>query len=321
VAVLTQVDVENFQSLRKLSLKLGRFTVVTGPTGSGKSAFLRAVRLLAFNARGTGYISRGAKSCKVASGDRGQGWAVGIERGIARGKDAYRVSRLVNHPTQPDGYLDEPEVDTYTKLGGEVPPDVARLLGLSELNFAAQFDRPFLLDSSGGEIARVLGKLTNVTLLFDAAREAERRRREIMGDLRRAEANLADLTEAAQRFAGMRERRQAVSEAEEAMQRAHQLTVRAGRLRVLADRLEAAQAALERAVPPEVPSAERLDELAGKLARLRELSQAYYSGRAEAENARDFADQARKAEELAHDRLHEVLTEAGQCPTCGQAVA
>ena len=65
----------------------------------------------------------------------------------------------------------------------------------------------------------MLGRLTNVTLLFDAAREANRRRLEVMGDLKRAEASLAALTEAAQRFRGMRERHAAVSEAEEALVR------------------------------------------------------------------------------------------------------
>ena len=99
----------------------------------------------------------------------------------------------------------------------------------------------------------MLGKLTNVTLLFDAAREANRRRLEVMGDLKRAEANLSALTEAAQKFRGMKDRQAAVSEAEEALERAHQLTVRVGRLQVLTGKLEAAQAALEAAVPPEVP--------------------------------------------------------------------
>jgi DNA repair exonuclease SbcCD ATPase subunit len=221
---------------------------------------------------------------------------------------------------QPDGYLDEPEVDTYTKLGGEVPPDVAHLLQLTELNFAAQFDRPFLLDSSGGEIARVLGRLTNVTLLFDAAREASRRRLEVMGDLKRAEANLAGLTEAAQRFRGMHERRAAVSEAEEALERAHQLTVRGDRLRVLTRRLEAAQEALERAVPPEVPDVSRLGELAGNLVRLRELYRSFDEAMMDADGAQFAAEQAHLTMQAAHDRLHEVLTAAGKCPTCGQEI-
>jgi DNA repair exonuclease SbcCD ATPase subunit len=312
--VLTDVQVHNFQSLKRLELKLGKFTVVTGATGSGKSAVLRAMRLLAFNARGNGYITRGAKSCKVASGDQEQGWAAGIERGTARGKDAYRLA----HGSQSG---DEPHVETWTKLGGEVPEPIQGALQLTELNFAAQFDRPFLLDASGGEIARVLGKLTNVTLLFDAAREANRRRLEVMGDLKRAEANLAGLTEAAQRFRGMHERRAAVSEAESALERWHDLTVRTGRLRVLTDRLEAAQAALKQVALPEVPDAGKLDELAGKLVRLRDLTRTHYSSRAEAENARDLAKEAAQDEERAHYRLHEVLVAAGQCPTCGQRVA
>lgn len=316
--MLTSVEIESFQSLRRLSLKLGKFTVVTGATGSGKSAVLRAIRLLAFNARGVSYITRGEPSCKVlvrAASERLDGCA--IERNQARGKDAYRLAQ--NVPVPKGGY--GVTGGKFTKLGGEVPPQVTELLELSELNFAAQFDRPFLLDSSGGEVARVLGRLTNVTLLFDAAREANRRRLEVMGDLKRAEANLASLTAAAQKFRGMKDRQAAVSEAEEALTRWHQLTLRLHSLRVLTGRLETAQAALKAAAPPEVPDGARLEELAGRLARARELGVAYRNGQVDAENARDAAKDAAKAEKLAHARLHEVLAEAGQCPTCGQEVA
>lgn len=311
--MLTSLEVENFQSIRKLSVKLGKFTVVTGATGSGKSAVLRAMRLLAFNARGTGYITRGQKTCKVAAGDQEQGWAVGIERGIARGKDAYRLA----HGSQSG---DEPHVETFTKLGGEVPEQVQAALQLSELNFAAQFDRPFLLDSSGGEIARVLGRLTNVTLLFDAAREASRRRLEIMGDLKRAEANLVRLTEAAQRFRGMRERHAAVSDAESALENVRGRTAHLDRLRVLAARLEAAEAALERSVPPQVPSAERLDELTSRLGRLRQLLSTLDTAVLAEAGARFAMGEAAKTEQAGHQRLHEVLVAAGQCPMCGSEI-
>lgn len=311
--MLTHVEVENFQSLRKLSLKLGKFTVVTGATGSGKSALRRALELLAFNARGTSYISTGAKVCKVGTGDQGQGWFTAITRSVSRGKDSYRLA------LQPASG-DEPHVDTFTKLSGGVPAEVQHLLQLSELNFAGQFDRPYLLDSSGSEIARVLGKLTNVTLLFDAAREASRRRLEVMGDLKRAEVNLAHLTEQAQRFRGMRERRAAVSEAEEALERVHGIGTRIGRLRALTDRLERAELALRHALPPEVPSAEKLDELATRRARLIELLISERESGNMMKAAEGAAAVAAAKEEAAHGRLHEVLAEAGQCPTCGQLV-
>ena len=71
--MLTSVEIENFQSLKRLTVKLGRFTVVTGATGSGKSSVFRAMELLAFNARGTSYITRGEKTCQVATGKLEQG--------------------------------------------------------------------------------------------------------------------------------------------------------------------------------------------------------------------------------------------------------
>lgn len=316
--MLTDVQIENFQSLKDLKLRLGKFTVVTGATGSGKSAVIRAVRLLAFNARGTGYITRGAKACSVQVSAADEKLThCAIDRHLTRGKDAYLIRQSVPLPVR-DG-LGETGA-RFTKLGGEVPEQVTALLQLSELNFAAQFDRPFLLDSSGGEIARVLGTLTNVTLLFDAAREANRRRLEIMGDLKHAEANLARLTEAAQRFRGMRERHAAVSEAEAALEAAQDRVARLDRLRALTARLEGAEEALERATPLQVPSAERLDDLAARLGRIRQLLRTLDEA-VLAEGGAQFAiGEAAKTEQDGYQRLHEALVAAGQCPVCGSAI-
>jgi len=50
--VLRTLAVENYRSLRRLVLALGRLTVVTGANGTGKSSLYRALRLLADSARG-----------------------------------------------------------------------------------------------------------------------------------------------------------------------------------------------------------------------------------------------------------------------------
>ncbi len=64
---------------------------MTGPTGSGKSAVIRALRLLAFNARGTDYIRQGQSSCRVLVVAEYEAVAAAIVRGAGRGHDYYAL--------------------------------------------------------------------------------------------------------------------------------------------------------------------------------------------------------------------------------------
>jgi predicted ATPase len=50
--VLTTLAVDNYRSIRRITLPLGRLNVVTGANGSGKSNLYRALRLLSDTARG-----------------------------------------------------------------------------------------------------------------------------------------------------------------------------------------------------------------------------------------------------------------------------
>jgi DNA repair protein SbcC/Rad50 len=314
--VITDVEVADYQSVKRASIRLGRFTVVTGPTGSGKSAVIRAIRLAAFNARGTSYIRNGAKVCKAGVGSREENCFAAIHRG-ARGSDKYVLGAL--------GEDGRPVLaEEYTKLGGQVPPEVTGFLRLSELNFAGQFDRPYLLDATGGQVARVLGELTNVTIVFDAAREATRRKQESARALRRAEQELEDLKEQALRFRGLRERRDAALEARErldGMDRTRDLIRRARSLAEAARAAGADLAAAERRLASlEVPSAAVVQGMAESLAVLRHLAEASRLERAEELRREALARVLQRDEELAHQELHAILVSAGTCPTCGQQV-
>jgi DNA repair exonuclease SbcCD ATPase subunit len=326
--VLSHIEVSNFQSLRKLRIPLGKVTVVTGATGSGKSALFRAALLLARNAKGTSYITAGENSCTVATGGDlgatwGRGWAVGITRSNSpRGKNEYQVQQEVPTP-QPGGY--GWTGGTFTKLGGQVPPQAAELLGLDKLNFARQFDPPYLLSAPGTEIARRLGDLTNVSLVFGAAAEANRRRKQLDRDLDGARTRRDALLAEAQQFVGLGARRKAAAAAEEALGRVQAMAAQAERLEALADRLELLEtraghnrAEAARQAPP---SLARLDALAARIARLRELGTQLQGAE------RDQAEQAARADGAVQDgnaaeaAVHAALAAAGQCFTCGQKVA
>ena len=321
--MLNRIEVRNFQSLRSADIPLGMFTVITGPTGSGKSALFRAMMTLARNTRGTAnIISHGQTSCSVTTGD-GR-WIARLTRSSARGgKNEYRVARLVPTP-KPGG--EGWTACTYTKLNGQVPPQVEDLLKLSELNFARQIPQvPYLLSLPGAEIARRLGDLTNVSLVLGAAAEAGRLRKQAQRELDAARARREALMAEAQEFAGIKERRAACTAAEEALAAAQATAASAERLRALTGRLEAAElaaaAARAEAACQAPPSLEHLEKLAAAVSRLRELAGDLEAGESEAVELSGQARQAQEDEVAALAALHKALADAGQCPTCGQPFA
>ena len=324
--MITDIQVQDYQALHEVRLQLGLFTVITGPTGSGKSAVIRAVKLVVFNARGTSYIRHGVKACAAMVGFRGESLAVAIHRG-GRGADKYRIAR----PGQPTAGTEaivsaaDPDVVEFTKLEGKVPAAVSSVLRLGELNFAGQFDRPYLLDATGGQVARVLGELTNVTLVFDAAREATRRKQETARELKRAEQELVSLREQAQRFRSLKARRQALEEARKRADGADYIADNLERLRKLAAQHSSLTQALElasrRLGAMDVPSLTALEAMQQRLQRLASLRESWQADFHNCQKLQQWEAQAAQEEEAAHQELHAMLLAAGACPTCGQAVS
>lgn len=316
--MITDVEVEDFQAIRKASIKLGKLTVVTGPTGSGKSGLLRAIELVAFNARGTRFIRHGTDLCQAALGFRDENIVVVITRG-GRGKDSYQ---LVWHEGSSH---DNRNGVQFTKLAGSVPPEVSEILQLSEINFAGQWDKPYLLTEAGGQVARVLGELTNVTLVLDAARSANRAKLEAGAELKRAEARLADLTEQAKGFRGLKARIAAAQDAQEHLIGVDFIQENLLRLQQLVAahnnhlmvRL-AAEHRLERATPP---TADRLTELEERWQRLVSLSFEHAGSKVALDAANEAARNCHWDHVKAEEELHQALVNAGTCPTCGQAVS
>jgi exonuclease SbcC len=307
--VIVSLAIEDYQAIETATFKLGKFTVVTGPTGSGKSAVIRALKLAVFNQRGASYIRHGQRSCQVTLVDDA---GLGLVLARGKGQDALVL----------DVYGEQRK---YTKLGGAMPEEVAELLALDpDLNFAGQFDRPYLLDSSGAVIARILGRLTNVDLVYEAARKGYARKLGIASELTRARVTVQKLAGQVQQYAQLPAQRAACARAEAALARAQAVQQRADRLdALLAAALEchmAADAARTTVQGVQPPALDTLDALHEKHARLDWL--AYELSDAEAEIVHRNFELSTLAgqEQAAHSAIHRELVDAGTCPTCGQEV-
>ena len=158
ISCIRHIGIQNFQSHRNTVLEPGpggQLTVITGPSDSGKTAVLRALRWLLYNVpQGTDFIRVGCTFAKaivtLADGTE-------VERFRTPSKNQYAIRR-------PGA---EPQV--YEGFGSAVPLEVQEALGVRPitigdfeltLNLAEQLDGPFLGKSiSAGARAKVLGKL------------------------------------------------------------------------------------------------------------------------------------------------------------------
>jgi len=143
---LKRLELRNFQCHRVLKVELDpTVTAVVGPSDTGKSAILRALRWVVTNRpTGTMFVRRGAKDCgvRVVLGD---GEVVRFRSGAVNG---YKV----------DG-------KKLKAIGTSVPSDVSSKLNISELSFASQHDAPFWFSLSPGAVAQEIDKLVDLEII------------------------------------------------------------------------------------------------------------------------------------------------------------
>jgi energy-coupling factor transporter ATP-binding protein EcfA2 len=192
--MITNIELTNFQSHKNLSLDIGKLTMLTGGSNSGKSAVLRALIAMLTNESVSDYVTHGEKTLtvKVTYDD---GWYVRWRKG--NGVNEYML-----------GHVDSENAALFEKVGSEVPEQVATQLGIAPIvledgkkahvNVHPQLDSPFLINETPGFVAKIFGELTSASKLFSAVSEGNRRTR-ASGGLRKTrrgdyEGLLADLS-------------------------------------------------------------------------------------------------------------------------------
>jgi len=172
--VLRTIELENFQNHRatKLDLSPG-VNVIVGPSRGGKTAVLRALRWLVENRPSGDEFRR--------HGAEGEKTSVAVE--TSEGHFVWRS----RGPTANHYCLDQ---ETFTGFGQDVPAPVAEALNLGDLNVQHQFDTPFLLFDSPGQVARYLNRVVSLDVidaaLANAAAMKRRNDRDMAGQADRA---------------------------------------------------------------------------------------------------------------------------------------
>lgn len=172
-AYIKKLSLRNFQSHRESDFEfLPGLNIIVGPSDQGKSAIIRALRWLIYNEpRGTGFIRAGEARCQVA---------VEMSTGV-------RVERIREESGKMNRYIleipgEEPMV--FERFNKEVPLEIRQALGINklvidrdrsiEINLSSQLEAPFLMEESGANRSKVLGRIANLHIIDAAQRDTIR---------------------------------------------------------------------------------------------------------------------------------------------------
>lgn len=303
---------KNYQSLYDVDVELDKFTVIVGPSSSGKSALIRSIKTLVSNPRTSSFVSKGEKFSTVSlTNDSGK---IILEKGD--GHSSYEV-------------IVQGESEKFTKLGGSVPAKVTDTLGVKpvesgkqHLNFASQLDKPYLLDETGSTVARVFGELTNVNRIFEAVREANKNKQGLSSLIKTRTSDVSRLEEQKDEFSTLPSRLDSLGEAEVLLSSCHKINDDFTRLQSLLSDLSLAESVLERSVESsyEVPSLDPVLKARDTLSSFTSLVSEVRQTTTKVRELMSSSEESETIISLKQAEVNNILQECGECPTCGQVI-
>lgn len=154
------LELKNFQSHKDTRLEFGPgVNVIIGTSDSGKSSIFRGLRWVMYNR------PLGDAFCSHWAGKEATSVTLEMDNNtITRSRENNKQRYLL------DG-LD------LTAFKTDVPEEVSQALNIDSVNFEQQFDRPFLLDNSPGEVAQYFNKIAHLEKIDISLKQLHQRNR------------------------------------------------------------------------------------------------------------------------------------------------
>lgn len=278
---MIEVDIENFQSIEKVSIQIDGFTVLVGRSNIGKSAIARAIKYALTGALGTNFVRHGArcerrlrkaKSCrcftKVSVRTSGVHlvWQKGDE------VNSYTITR--DGVTQEYSALDRGDPEFLKPEFQQIQIGDSRHL----IQVTDQFDPIFLLNKSGGVVADVLSDVANLDEINEAIRLVNKDRKDASATRTVRERDVVELRQTYQEFDGLDETLKKAEEVEALFLKAESIRQGLGTLTKFLETLSSLKVAFELlrgALGPALPDWDGVEAKASSLFEAQRLLDAF----------------------------------------------
>ena len=143
INMIKELHIQNFQSHKDSILQFHPgVNIIVGPTDSGKTAIIRALRWAVWNKpTGDSFRSHWGNETSVK--------LILTNGEITRIKGNSKNEYISNE-------------SRYAAFGTAVPEDISKVLNMNEINLQQQLDTPFLITNTSGEVALHFNKIANL---------------------------------------------------------------------------------------------------------------------------------------------------------------
>lgn len=157
--MFTKLQIRRFRKNEKLDVDLEPITVFRGPSGSGKSSLVGALKWLTFNSpSGTDFIHWDHSSAIVR---------------LIEGKN-----KVTRKRSKTENYYKIDKQKPLKAFGTGVPDAVCFRLNVCALNFHRQHAGPFWFRETAGEVSRQLNSIVNLDLIDTTLSNLDRQQRQ-----------------------------------------------------------------------------------------------------------------------------------------------
>lgn len=164
--MINSIKIKNFLSHKVTKLEFAPgVNIIVGPSDSGKSAIIRALKWLITN-RPLGDAFR-----SVWGGETYVRVDLSNNYSVLRGRDDKGSLYSITSP-------DDSSIE-FNAFKGDIPQEVQSTLDLNELNLQTQFESHFLLSKSSGDVAQYFNKVAHLDKIDGASQNIRKWLREI----------------------------------------------------------------------------------------------------------------------------------------------
>ena len=146
---LTKILLENFQAHQHTELELDAITLITGSSDSGKSSLVRALRWVFFNRAPKGNFMLDRK-------------------GTTRVTLTYDTGDVLIRERGPKVNQYQFNGDVFKAIKADVPAEVSKFHGVTLDNCQWQHPHYFLLDETGGNVAKRLNEVADLSIMDES---------------------------------------------------------------------------------------------------------------------------------------------------------